>query len=49
LSRSLKFQIVEQARALIVEETQWCRGDAQTAAQDHYQHVEVPIALLKLA
>jgi hypothetical protein len=27
LSRSLKFQIVEQARALIAEESHWCRGD----------------------
>ena len=27
MSRSLKFQIVEQARALIAEESHWCRGD----------------------
>ena len=27
MSRSLKFQIVEQARALIAEESYWCRGD----------------------
>jgi hypothetical protein len=27
LSRSLKFQIVEQARTLIAEESHWCRGD----------------------
>jgi hypothetical protein len=27
LSRSLKFQIVEQARLLIAEESHWCRGD----------------------
>ena len=26
-TRSLKFQIVEQARALIAEESHWCRGD----------------------
>jgi hypothetical protein len=27
LSRSLKFQIVEQARAIIANESHWCRGD----------------------
>jgi hypothetical protein len=27
LSRSLKFQIVEQARALITDEQHWCRGE----------------------
>ena len=27
MSRSLKFQIVEQARALIADESHWCRGD----------------------
>jgi hypothetical protein len=31
LSRSLKFQIVEQARALIAEESHWCRGELARA------------------
>ena len=31
MSRSLKFQIVEQARALIAEESHWCRGELARA------------------
>jgi len=31
LSRSLKFQIVEQARALIADESHWCRGELARA------------------
>ena len=27
MSRSLKFQIVEQARTLIADESHWCRGE----------------------
>jgi hypothetical protein len=27
MSRPLKLQIVEQARALVVDETHWCRGE----------------------
>jgi hypothetical protein len=27
MSRPLKLQIVEQARALVADETHWCRGE----------------------